>query len=56
MALCHDIIDDVTDVLDEVLTNLYMYDIRSLRARSIGVCRADSEVLRRNERNAGGFP
>lgn len=30
MALTN-IIDDVTDVLDEVLTNLYMYNIRSLR-------------------------
>lgn len=32
MALTN-IIDDVTDVLDEVLTNLYMYNIRSLRPK-----------------------
>ena len=34
MALTN-IIDDVTDVLDEVLTNLYMYNIRSLRPEAL---------------------
>ena len=34
MALTN-IIDDVTDVLDEVLTNLYMYNVRSLRPEAL---------------------